>query len=158
LTALQLSGLPTNQFSFLGFLPPKAKARRDAIAPWAHQLGTLVLFESGPRLIETLIDLKDGLGDREAAVVRELTKMFEESRRDLLSHLIAHYESAGAPKGEIVIVVAPAKAQEWGEDEIDAAIRRALKTMSVKDAAAFVAAQSGAQKKKIYDRALALKS
>jgi len=158
LSALQLSGLPTHQFSFLGFLPPKTKARRSAMEPWAHQPGTLVLYESGPRLLETLIDIEHVFGMRECAVVREITKMFEESRRGTVRVLIDHYSAEGPPKGEMVIVIAPAQPRVWTDDEIDEALTKALRTQHVKDAAATIAVQSGESKKKIYDRALKLKS
>jgi 16S rRNA (cytidine1402-2'-O)-methyltransferase len=87
-------------------------------------------------------------------VARELTKLFEEVRRDRLSALIAHYESAGAPKGEIVVVIGPPEEEAASEEDVDALLRRALATMSVKDAAATVAAATGAPKRVVYARAL----
>ena len=154
--ALALSGLPSDRFLFGGFLPPKTKARRDAIAEAARAPVTLIFFETAPRLIDSLRDLAAVLGDRRAAVARELTKLFEEVRRDHLSALIAHYEEAGPPKGEIVIVVGPPEEAEATADDIDTLLRRALAGMSVKDAAATVAAASGAAKRIVYARALEL--
>lgn len=154
LTALQLSGLPTDKFSFLGFLPPKQKARRDVLAQWAAVPSTLVAYETGPRLIESLTDMAAVLGDRQAAVTRELTKMYEEVRRDSLSALSAHYAEAGEPKGEIVIVIAPPENRTYSDDEIQSLLRDALNTMGVKDASASVAARTGVPKKHLYDIAL----
>ncbi len=102
-------------------------------------------------------DLQAVLGDRQAAVARELTKLFEEVRRDRLSALIAHYEAAGAPKGEIVIVVGPPEEERASAEDIDTLLRRALASMSVKDAAATVAAATGAPKRMVYARALELR-
>ncbi|WP_119302483.1 16S rRNA (cytidine(1402)-2'-O)-methyltransferase [Dongia deserti] len=152
--ALALSGLPSDRFLFAGFLPSKSKARRDAIAEAARAPVTLIFFETAPRLIDSLQDLQAVLGDRRAAVARELTKLFEEVRRHRLSALIAHYEEAGPPKGEIVIVVGPPEEEGVSADDVDTLLRRALQSMSVKDAAATVAAATGTPKRTVYARAL----
>lgn len=156
LTAMQLSGLPTDKFSFLGFLPPKEKARCDTLRDWADAPSTLVCYETAPRLIASLKDMLKILGDRDAAVTRELTKMFEEVRRDKLSNLVSHYESSGEPKGEIVIVIGPPGKKVFNDESIHDMLQTALKTMSVKDAAAQVALQTGLKKKDMYERALML--
>jgi 16S rRNA (cytidine1402-2'-O)-methyltransferase len=156
LTALALSGLPADRFFFAGFLPPKSAARRTALAAIAAVPSTLIFYETAPRLASSLADMRDVLGDRSAAVARELTKKFEEVRRGLLSTLTAHYEENGPPKGEIAIVVGGPSGEKPAED-IDGLLRAALKDMSVKDAAALVAGQSGLKKKDVYARALALK-
>ena len=104
--ALTLAGLPTDRFFFLGFLPPKDKARADAIREVAGVRATLVLYESGPRLAACLATLAAELGDRDAAVAREITKRFEEAVTGTLSALAARYAEA-PPRGEIVIVIAP---------------------------------------------------
>jgi 16S rRNA (cytidine1402-2'-O)-methyltransferase len=156
LTALQLSGLPTDKFSFLGFLPAKEKARRDTLREWADVPGTLVVYETAPRLIGSLKDMATILGDRAAAVTRELTKMFEEVRRDKLSALVAYYESEGEPKGEIVIVIGPPVEKVISEETVENLLRTALQTLSVKDAAVKVAEETGLKKKELYERALQL--
>lgn len=157
LAALQLSGLPSDKFSFLGFLPPKSEARRKVMNAWTEVPGTLIVFESGPRLIDSLSDMRELWGDRPAAVVREITKIYEESRRDSLSHLIAFYEEGGPPRGEIVVIAGPAAPKERSEDELASLLQEALETMGVKEAAAHVAAQTGESRKKLYELALAFK-
>jgi len=157
LTALQLSAQPTDKFSFLGFLPAKEKARQDVLKEWRAVPGTLVTYESGPRLLDSLKDMAEVLGgDRPAAVTRELTKMYEEVRRDTLSNLVTHYEEAGAPKGEIVIVIGPGQKREFTEDDINARLSELLKDLSVRDAAAQVADEMGIAKKQAYEFAIIL--
>ncbi|RKQ68690.1 16S rRNA (cytidine(1402)-2'-O)-methyltransferase [Oceanibaculum indicum] len=156
LAALVLAGLPTDRFLFAGFLPPKSGARRTALGELASVPATLVFYESGPRLAASLADMAAVLGDRPGAVARELTKLFEEVRRDPLSALAAHYAEAGPPKGEIVIVVGAPAEQEASADTLDAALRRALAGNSTRDAAALVAGETGLPRKQIYARALEL--
>jgi 16S rRNA (cytidine1402-2'-O)-methyltransferase len=156
LAALQVSALPPDRFLFAGFLPPKAGARQSAIAELAAVPATLVLFETAPRLAACLADLAAGLGPRPAAVARELTKLYEEVRRGTLEERAAHYAAAAAPKGEIAVVVGPPERGEAGAGEVDEMLGRALRVMSVRDAAAAVAEASGRPRKEIYGRALAL--
>ena len=158
LTALQMSGLPSDKFSFLGFLPPKTEGRKKVLREWADVPGTLVIFESGPRLAASLADMLDVLGDRPAAVVREMTKMFEESRRGSVSSLARAYEEEGPPKGEIVVVLGAAEKRDFDEDQVNALLKEAVRTLSVKDAAAQVAEITGLSKKALYERALRLPS
>jgi 16S rRNA (cytidine1402-2'-O)-methyltransferase len=154
IAALTLAGLPTDRFLFLGFLPAKAKARADAIAEVAAVRASLVLYESGPRLGDCLAALADGLGDRDAAVARELTKLHEECVTGALSTLAARY-AAAPPKGEIVIVVGPpGEADEATDEELDAALDRALATQSPSRAAAEVAERLKIPRKRAYARAL----
>lgn len=157
LAGLVVAGLPTDRFLFAGFLPPKQGARRAALDELAAIDVTLVFYESGPRLAESLGDMAAMLGDRPAAVARELTKLFEETRRDALSALAAHYAEAGAPKGEIVVLVGPPAAAETSDEALDAFLRLALTRGGVKDAAAEAAAQLGVPRKRAYARALELK-
>ncbi len=155
--ALTLAGLPTDRFLFLGFLPAKAQARAAAIAEVAGVRATLVLYESGPRLAVTLGALAEGLGDREAAVTREITKHFEEAVTGTLSQLAARYADA-PPKGEIVLVVAPPGAPEAvSAADADAALAEALTRLSTGQAASEVAKALGVDRKALYARALALK-
>jgi len=156
LTALVLSGLPTDRFLFAGYLPPKDKARRDNIAEFAALRATLIFLESPKRLAASLTALADILGNRPAAVARELTKLHEEVRRNGLADLAAHYRDAPAPKGEVVLVVGPPVAVALAAADLDVLIRDAMATMSVRDAAATVAAATGAPRKEVYSRALAL--
>ncbi len=157
LTALVLSGLPTDRFFFEGFLPAKQQARAARVAELARLPATLVLFESGPRLAASLADLAAGLGDRPAAIARELTKRFEEVRRGPLPELAAELASEAAPKGEIALVVGPPPEEEaLQETDLDAALSAALSRVSVKDAVAEVAASTGVPRREVYARALEL--
>lgn len=157
--ALTLSGLPPHPFLFGGFLPPKQGARKMALSGLraAEQAGlaaTLIWYEAPHRLAETLADMADVLGDRPAAVARELTKRFEEVRRGSLAELAAFYAGHEA-RGEIVILAGPAP--EESAVDVDQMLRTAMAGMSLKDAAAAVAEASGLPKKQIYARALAMK-
>lgn len=158
LPALQLSGLPTDQFSFLGFLPPKTTARQNTLQKWEAVPGSLIIYETGPRLVDSLQDIKKVLGNRDAAVTRELTKMYEEVQRGSLSDLIVHYGNKGAPKGEIVIVLGQAVAEVVSTESIEAQLKSALENMSVRDAAEMVSQATGKPKKTIYTLALKLAS
>jgi 16S rRNA (cytidine1402-2'-O)-methyltransferase len=157
LAALTLAGLPTDRFFFEGFLPAKAGQRRARIAELAHMPATLVFFESGPRLGDALTDLAAGLGARDAAACRELTKLHEEVRRSDLPTLASDYADGAEIRGEFVIVVAPpSEAQQKEAADIDDLLRRALVRVSVKDAVSEVAAATGVPRREIYQRALAL--
>lgn len=154
IAALTLAGLPSDRFLFLGFLPAKAKARADAIAGIAGVRATLVIYESGPRLGDTLAALADALGNRDAAVVREISKLHEECVTAPLGELAARYRDA-QPKGEIVIVVGPpADAPEASDAELDAALDEALARLSPSRAAAEVAERLRIPRKRAYARAL----
>jgi 16S rRNA (cytidine1402-2'-O)-methyltransferase len=156
--ALTLAGLPTDRFLFVGFLPSKAQARAAAIAEVGAIRATLVLYESGPRLRATLAALAEGLGDREAAVTREITKHFEEAVTGTLSMLAARYADA-PPKGEIVVVVAPPGAPEAASaEDADSALTEALTRLSTGQAASEVAKKLGLDRKTLYARALELKA
>ena len=158
LAALIAAGLPTDRFLFEGFLPAKPGQRRTRIGELASVPATLLLYESGPRLARSLADLAAGLGARPAAVCRELTKLYEEVRRGSLAELAAHYGRAGPPKGEIVIVIGPptADAPAASLEELDRRLKAALANMSLKDAAAAVAAETGLPRREVYRRALML--
>lgn len=155
--ALTLSGLPSDRFLFLGFLPPKAGAKASAVAEVAALRATLILYESGPRLAATLAVLREGLGNRDAAVVREISKKFEEAVTGRLADLAEHYVDA-PPRGEIVIVVGPpAAAQPAAEEAVEAALREAMTRLSPSRAAAEVAETLGLPRRQVYELALKLK-
>ena len=156
--ALTLAGLPTDRFLFCGFLPSKEKARADAIAEIAGIRATLVLYESGPRLSACLTALAAGLGDREAAVTREISKKFEEAVTGTLSSLAARYADGG-PRGEIAIVVAPPGDPEPAQlEDADEALAEALTRLPVSKAAGEVAKAFGLDRKSLYARAMAMKA
>jgi 16S rRNA (cytidine1402-2'-O)-methyltransferase len=156
LAALAIAGLPTDRFFFEGFLPAKSGQRQTRIAELARIPATLLLFETGPRFAAALADLAQGLGPREAAVCRELTKLHEEVRRDDLAALAAHYDAAEEPRGEIVLVIAPPAAETTDAADLDALLRNALARVSVKEAVAEVAAVTGRPRREVYQRALEL--
>jgi 16S rRNA (cytidine1402-2'-O)-methyltransferase len=156
LTALALAGLPTDRFFFEGFLPAKPGQRRARIAELAHMPATLIFFESGPRLADALADLAAGLGARDAAACRELTKLHEEVRRSSLAALAGDYANGAETRGEFVIVVAPPNEAQQENVDLDDLLRRALMRVSVKDAVSEVAAATGAPRREVYQRALAL--
>jgi 16S rRNA (cytidine1402-2'-O)-methyltransferase len=156
LAALAVAGLPSDRFFFEGFLPAKAGQRQARIAELSRIPATLLLFETSPRLATALADLADGLGAREAAVCRELTKLHEEVRRGDLVSLAAHYESAGAPRGEIVLVIAPPAEPRADAVDLDTLLRNALARVSLKEAVAEVATVTGSPRREVYQRALKL--
>uniref|UniRef100_UPI00261B472D 16S rRNA (cytidine(1402)-2'-O)-methyltransferase n=1 Tax=uncultured Kiloniella sp. TaxID=1133091 RepID=UPI00261B472D len=158
INALILSGLPTDRFFFNGFLPNKTGARCKALKELIAIPSTLIFFESTHRLAGSLADMYSVLGNRPAAVTRELTKKFEEIRRGTLKELSEHYAEAGNPKGEIVVVVGQSNTQTdvLTEHDLDDQIKSALENNSLRDAAALVSTATGLPKKKVYQRALEL--
>jgi 16S rRNA (cytidine1402-2'-O)-methyltransferase len=160
LLALTLSGLPPHPFLFLGFPPPRQAARLAAFAALraAERAGldaTLIWYEAPHRLAETLADMAQAFGDRPAAIARELTKRFEEVRRDRLPALAAHYATHPA-RGEICVLLGPAPAEPAAEADIDALLRTALAAHRLKEAVAQVTAATGLPRRQVYARALAL--
>src|ERR1700733_9143653 len=157
LAALSVAALPTDRFFFEGFLPPRENARRTRLAELSRIDATLVMFESGNRVEDTLRDLADIMGARDAAICRELTKLHEEVRRAPLPELA---KSAGAleTRGEFVLVIGPPaeSAGIMGQDDLDDLLRSALKQGSVKDAVAHAVEVSGRPRREIYARALEL--
>lgn len=160
LAGLVTSALPSDRFMFCGFLPPRTSARKTALGALAAVPGTLIFYESGPRLIASLADMRDTLGPaRDAAVARELTKLFEETRRGTLAELATHYETNGKPKGEIVVLVGPPAAGTAPDEEaLKAALVAALATLPTKTAANQVASQYNLPRRDIYELALTLKN
>lgn len=159
LAALVVSGLPTDRFFFEGFLPARSSARRTRLSELAAVPGTLVLYEAPHRLSESLADAAEILGNRKAAVARELTKLYETVRRGTLPSLAAVTAAEPPPKGEIVVLIAPAtRSERAGEAAagLDDKLRAALARHTVKDAAALVAGETGLPKREVYARALSL--
>ena len=157
ISALTLAGLPTDRFLFMGFLSSKAKARAEAIAEVAGVRATLVFYESGPRLASCLAALAQGLGNRDAAVARELSKLYEECVTGTLIELAARYTDA-QPKGEIVVVIAPPSSPEAAtQADGDSALREALTRLSPGQAASEVAKKLHLDRRTLYARALDMK-
>jgi len=156
LAALASAGLPTDRFMFAGFLPNKTVARQKTLSDLAAIKATLVFYESPKRLKDSLKDISEVLGDREVAICRELTKLFEEVRRGSLVDLAAHYAAAGAPRGEVVIVIGPPAETEVRADQLDEALSKALAVLSLKEAVASVTYTTGLKRKQVYARALEL--
>ncbi len=157
LSAISIAGLPAEQFYYAGFLPSKTTARSNALATLATIPTTLVFYEAPHRLLESLAAIQTALGNREAAVARELTKLYEECVRGSLAEVITHFEKH-APRGECVILVhgaAPTAAMDDGQ--IDDALREAMETMRLKEAVAHVSKTAGRAKSDVYARALLLK-
>jgi 16S rRNA (cytidine1402-2'-O)-methyltransferase len=157
LSGVQLSGLPAAPFTFLGFLPPKSNARRAVLEGWKDTPSTFVLFEAPQRLSDSLRDILSVLGDRPAALVREITKLYEETRLGTISGLLEVIEESGAPKGEQVILIGPPDVTVFTDEDLRTLLAESLKTMTTKQAAASVAAQTGCSKKQLYEMALALR-
>ncbi len=156
IAALSVSGLPTDRFLFAGFLPAKASARDKAIAGVAGVPATLIFYETGPRLAATLAAMATALGERQAAVARELTKRHEELVSGTLAELADLYRGT-EPKGEIVLLVGPPAEEVAPAEALDQALRAALLTLPAGKAAASVAAALGVPRAEAYARALALK-
>lgn len=157
IAAMTLAGLPTDRFLFAGFLPAKEKARDDVIAELAPIRATLVFYETGPRLGASLAAMARGLGNRDAAVAREISKLHEECITGFLAELAERYSGA-SPKGEIVVIVAPPPLpDEASEEELDSALEEALSRLSASRAAAEVAERLGIPRKRAYARALEIK-
>ena len=157
LAALVSSGLPTDRFFFEGFLPAKAGQRKARIAELSQIPGTLIFYESGPRVAQALAALAEGLGPRQAAACRELTKLHEEIRRGDLAALAQQYAEGAESRGEFTVIVEPPQdREEVDADAVDALLKRALRQGSVKDAVSDVAAATGRPRREIYQRALEL--
>lgn len=155
MTALTLAALPSDRFLFAGFVPVKKGARVEMLTQLKAIPATLIFFERASRLSETLEDMQEILGSRPAVIARELTKLYEETLRGTLGEL-AKRLAAAPVKGETVILVGASQA-EASEAEIETALKKALETMRVKDAAEMVAGAYHLSKKDIYAKALTLK-
>lgn len=157
LAALASAGIPADRFFFEGFLPARSGERRRRIKMLERVPGALVFFEAPHRVEETLADLQAVLGDRPAATARELTKLHETVERGALSALAASVR-AGQPRGEYVLIVGEASEEAAAPVDVDGRLAEAMALMSIKDAAAAVAAELGLPRREVYARALRLRA
>ena len=158
LAGLVGAGLPTDAFSFAGFLPPKESARRKRLAELASVRSTIIFYEAPQRVAAALADMAMQLGgERPAAVARELTKKFETFRRGMLAELAEQFGNEPPPKGEVTIIVGPPPEIAVDVEAIDAKLREKLAAVSLADAVAEVVAQTGVARNVVYRRALAIK-
>lgn len=158
LMALQLSGLPSDNFTFLGFLPAKTKARKDILEQWKSAPTTLIIFESASRLEDSCQDILATLGDRPMTLTRELTKKFEDIWPVTVSGILERLKADGPPKGEIVLVIGRGEEQETTTADVEGLLVTAMKTSSLKEAVAAVVSATGLPKKQVYNTALLLKN
>lgn len=157
ISALQLSGLPTNRFMFAGFIPNREKARADLFAELAGVNTTLVFYETAPRLTKTLAAAAEFFRGRELAVAREMTKMFEECVNGGAKELIAHF-TQNPPKGEIVLMVAPLAAENKENIDLNGVLKELMKTMPLKSAVNEAVKTCGLNKNEVYRRAVEIKN
>ena len=156
ITALQLSGLPTNRFMFAGFIPNKDKARTDLFAELKDIDTTLVFYETAPRLLKTLAIASEIFADREIAIARELTKMYEETVCGSFAEVINHFEQ-NEPKGEFVLMIAPPAEKQNSAADVREILRMRLQETSLKTAVKEITEQYKLNKNEVYALALELK-
>ena len=156
--ALTMSGLPTDKFTFNGFIPASTAGSRKALVETSNLQTTQIWFSTTSKLISHLKTMLSTYGNRNAAVVREMTKLHEEIKNSTLKDLLSHYQECGPPKGEIVIVVngMKNKINSNNKDELNVVIKEALNRLSLKDAVNEVSIVTGTNKKQIYQQALNL--
>lgn len=157
ISALQLSGLPTNRFMFVGFIPNKDKARSDLFKKYQNFDSTLIFYETAPRIIKTLTVAAEVFGNREMAVAREISKVYEECLTGTAEELIAHF-NANEPKGEMVFMVAPAEEENLPEIDVETLLKEKLATASLKTAVKELVETYGLNKNEVYDLALKVKN
>lgn len=157
ISALQLSGLPTNRFMFAGFIPNKEKARKDLFEELKSINTTLVFYETAPRLLKTLVQAKEVFNDREIAVAREITKMYEEVIVGGIDKVIKYFEDV-EPKGEFVLMIAPPVVSNYSLDDVRDILLNKMKNMSLKSAVKEVCEKYSLNKNDVYALALELKN
>lgn len=158
ISALQLSGLPTNRFMFVGFIPNKDKARTDLFAKYKNLDASLIFYETAPRLLKTLTAAKDVFGNREMSVAREISKVYEECQTASAEDLIEFY-TQNPPKGEMVFMVAPAAEEENQQEiDLDAVLKDKLAKVSLKTAVKEIVETYGLNKNEVYEQALRIKN
>ncbi len=156
LPALVMSSLPTDNFTFVGFMPTKSTARQTLLKTWAEMPTTLIAFDTGKRISKTLKDIATVLGDRPIAVVREISKLYEEAKRGTAEELMNGYDKNGVPKGEITLLIGPGQPEEVDLADLKGDILNALKSSSKKDVTAHYTQKTGLPKKVVYEFILAL--
>lgn len=157
ISALQLSGLPTNRFMFAGFIPNKDKARSDLFNELKNINTTLVFYETAPRIVKTLTAAASVFGNREIAVAREITKLYEECVNGTAEELIAHFDE-NPPKGEMVLMVSPPEEIDREKIDTDALLREKLGLIPLKTAVKEVVELTGMNKNDVYAQALKIKN
>ena len=157
ISALQLSGLPTNRFMFVGFIPNKDKARKDLFEELKFIDTTLVFYETAPRLLKSLVQAKEIFINREIAVAREITKMYEEVVVGEVDKVIKHFEDV-EPKGEFVLMIAPPVVSNYSLDDVRDILLNKMKNMSLKSAVKEVCEKYSLNKNEVYALALELKN
>lgn len=157
ITALQLSGLPTNRFMFAGFIPNKDKARQALFNELKNIDSTLIFYETAPRLLKTLEQAQEIFSGREISVARELTKMYEEVQSGSFSTLLDHF-SAEPPKGEFVLIIAPPQAKDFAPEDIKTVLQKRLRETTLKSAVREIADAYNLNKNDVYDLALEIKN
>jgi len=157
IAGLVLSGLPTDRFLFAGFLPSRTAERRRVLEELKDVRATLIFFESARRLGEVLADMTAVWGERDVAVMRELTKFHEETQRGTLAGLSDFYAARETPKGEITIAVAGAARASDDDEQLAPLLSRAMKYMPLREAVDLISGASGKSRTKIYARALEIK-
>lgn len=157
ISALQLSGLPTNRFMFVGFIPNKDKARQDLFKKYQNLDSTLIFYETAPRIIKTLTAAREIFGHRDMVVAREISKVYEECLSGSAEELIAHFNTT-EPKGEMVFMVAPAEEDAASEIDVEALLREKLAESSLKTAVKEIVDTYGLNKNDVYEQALRIKN
>lgn len=155
--ALQLSGLPTNRFLFAGFIPNKDKARIDTLKEVCNLKATVVFYETAQRIVKTLTAAKEIFGNREMAVAREISKVYEECVNGTATELIDLFSSK-EPKGEMVLMIAPAPEKDFSTLDIESLLRQKMTEMPLKSAVKDMVSTYGLNKNEIYELALKLKN
>ena len=156
ISALQLSGLPTNSFMFAGFIPNKDKARADLFKKYKNLDSTLIFYETAPRVIKSLTVAEEIFGSREMSVAREITKVYEECLNGKPQELIAHF-SQNEPKGEMVLMIAPAEETKTSSEDIKALLQKELLINSLKTAVKNIVETYNLNKNEVYELALRIK-
>ena len=157
LAGLVKSGLPSDRFMFAGFLPSKPAARKTILKSFKLIDATLIFFETGPRVLSCLEDMRDELGDRDVALVRELTKKYEDGIYGTFSNVINNVNDA-QPRGEIVLLAGPPKTKQmWSKDDVLSALKIQVPELGLKNASNEISEASGWTKRDVYQMGLSLK-